>query len=257
MSENIPIVMKKIIIILSVFLSVLTAFADKKMTVRNSDTGESFDVFVPYRLKIYEYNSNWLDSVPYLIARARYGDPWAYKALGDCYRYGKGGVEQSLCKAFVYYGLSGTNVDEMATSTVKEKPTDHLSLLYKLIDKIEGGDHKGVLCVLDTLNQNKYSEADILRLFIVDLDTLSLLPVIERNIMSTEISTDRMIFTLVGCMMCEWFPNSIRNREGLLPAIASKFPLIYDKIAVKFLSSSHEDMDSVKLAEKRESHDIS
>ena len=70
--------------------------ADKKMTVRNADTGEPFEVSVPDGLKTYEYNSNWLDSVPYLVVRARYGEPWAYEALGDCYRYGKGGVEQSI-----------------------------------------------------------------------------------------------------------------------------------------------------------------
>ena len=70
-------------------LFVFLAYADKKMTVRNVDTGESFEVSVPDGLKIYEYNSNWLDTVPYLVARARYGEPWAYEALGDCYRFGK------------------------------------------------------------------------------------------------------------------------------------------------------------------------
>lgn len=237
--------------LLILFLSVLTASADKKMTVRNSETGESFEVSVPDGLKIYEYNSNWLDSVPYLIARAKYGEPWAYEALGDCYRYGKGGVEQSLCKAFVYYGLSGTNVEEMAMNTVKENPKDHLGLVLRLIDKIEGCDNEGILCVLDTLNQNKYFEADILRRFIIDLDTLSLLPVIERNIRTPEVSTDRMIFTLAGCRICDWYPKSIINRENLSLAFASKLPFIFDKIAVESLSDNHEVIDSEKLVEKR------
>lgn len=92
MSEKSFIEMKKFIIILSLFLSVLSVFADKKMTIRNSDTGESFEISVPDGLRIYEYNSNWLDSIPYLIERARYGEPRAYEALGDCYRYGKGGA---------------------------------------------------------------------------------------------------------------------------------------------------------------------
>ena len=43
------------------------------MTIRNADTGESFEVSVPDGLKIRidEYNSNWLDSIPYLVEHAR------------------------------------------------------------------------------------------------------------------------------------------------------------------------------------------
>lgn len=77
--------MNRIIIVSFLFLSTIVAFADEKMAIRNSDTGESFEVMVPDGLRIYEYNSNWLDSIPYLIEHARWGEPWAYEALGDCY----------------------------------------------------------------------------------------------------------------------------------------------------------------------------
>lgn len=81
----------------------LSVFADKKMTIRNSDTGESFEVTVPDGLRIYEYNSNWLDSIPYLMEHTRYGEPWAFEALGDCYRYGKGGMTRSFINAIMAF----------------------------------------------------------------------------------------------------------------------------------------------------------
>jgi len=229
---------------------VFTAFADKKMTIRNSETGESFEVSVPDGMRIYEYNSNWLDSIPYLIERARYGEPWAYDALGDCYRYGKGGVEESILNAFVYYGLSGVNVDEMAMKAVKENPKEHLGLVYKLIDKVEAGDKDGILCLLDTLNLEHYTEADILRDIINGADTLSLTPVIERNLLSPEVSTDKMIFTLAACRYSNWVPASFSDKEGLISALSLKFPFLCDRMAMDFFGESHEDMVSVKIAEK-------
>lgn len=231
-------------------LCVFTAFADKKMTVRNEETGQSFGVSVPGGMKIYDYNSDWLDSIHYLIERARHGEPWAYKALGDCYRYGKGGVQQSISQALTYYGLSGNNVEEMAMNAIRENPNEHLSLVYKLIDKVEAEDNEGILCLLDTLNLHHYHDADILREIIDDPDTLKLTSVIERNILSPELSTDKMIFTLAACKYSNWFPVSLRDNEELITPLSLKFPFLGATIAMKFLNNDHEDMDSVKIAEK-------
>lgn len=80
------------------FLSAIAALADEKITVRNIDTGESFEVSVPdgTKISIQEYNSEWLDSIPYLTEHARRGEQWAYEALAECHRYGKGGVKEAL-----------------------------------------------------------------------------------------------------------------------------------------------------------------
>lgn len=72
-------------------LSSFTSFSDRRMSVENIESGEAFEVTVPDGLKITHYNSNWLDSVPYLIEHARWHEPWAYNALAECYSYGKGG----------------------------------------------------------------------------------------------------------------------------------------------------------------------
>lgn len=58
-------------IIFLIFTS-LTSLADKRMTVENIDTGEFFEVTIPDGVRISAYNSNWLDSVPYIIEHTMY-----------------------------------------------------------------------------------------------------------------------------------------------------------------------------------------
>lgn len=55
--------------------TVLVAMADKKMTIRCEETGEEMTFTAPDGLRIYQYNANWLDSIPYLTEHARNGEP--------------------------------------------------------------------------------------------------------------------------------------------------------------------------------------
>lgn len=233
-SEYNLIEMKKFIIILSLSLSVLSVFTDKKMTVRNSDTGESFEISVPYGFRIYEYNSNWLDSVPYLVERARYGEPWAYEALGDCYRYGKGGVGQSILKALVYYVMSGMDIEEMAKNSVKESPRDHMSLIYKLVARWEDKDEKGMRDVIDILNEEGYHDADVLKSFMGYTTPENIISLVEHSIMSPEISPDEMLFAVMRYGIFEAW-DLCEDKEDLLIAACEKFPYIYDRVGMEIL----------------------
>lgn len=143
-------------------VTVLVAMADKRMTIRCKDTGESFEVTVPDGLRIYEYNDNWLDSIPYLKEYARNGEPWAYEALGDCYRFGKGGVTKSIINALGYYDLAGKDVDNVISDIEKIDHDDPFAVFPRLIDYLENKDYPKVVCVLDTLNKYDYHSADIL-----------------------------------------------------------------------------------------------
>lgn len=226
------------------------AYADKKMTIRNTDTGESFEVMVPDGMRIYEYNSNWLDSIPYLIERARYGEPWAYEALGDCYRYGKGGVERSIFKTVIYYELAGLDVEQKAMEALEENPTDQLGNTFRLIDMLEKGNNESVLCYIDTVYYENHLDAEVIKDLISETDVNSRINLVERNIMSPEVSTDKMMFTVFGCVAVDWFPDSFKEKEGLVTAIGEKLPYLYDKISVNFFRKSHEDMDSDTIARK-------
>lgn len=160
------------------------------MTIRNSDTGECFEVTVPDGLKIYEYNSNWLDSVPYLLERARYGEPWAYEALGDCYRYGKGGVEKSMFKTIFYYELAGMDVEQKAAESIAENPADQFGNTYRLIEKLEKGDMDGVLTFVNTTYYDNDPNVEILKDVFCETDSNKRIKLVEHNIMSPDVSTD-------------------------------------------------------------------
>ncbi len=225
-------------------LSFLSAFADKVMTVRNSDNGESFEVTVPDGFRIYKYNSNGLDSIPYLLERACYGEPWAYEALGDCYRYGKGGVERSIIKALVYYVMSGMDIEEMAKNSVKENPRDHLSLIYRLVDRWEDKDEEGMCSMIDMLDEEGYHDADVLKSFIGGTNPENIISLVEHSIMSPDISTDEMMFAVMKYGIFEaWNSNSFENKEELFIAACNKFPYIYDQVGMEILKEDSDNMD--------------
>lgn len=236
--------------IISLLLSVLSASADKKMTIRNSDTGESFEVSVPDGMRIYEYNSNWLDSIPYLLERARYGEPWAYEALGDCYRYGKGGVERSIFKAFFYYELADMDIERQAVESLEENPADQLGNTFRLIDMMEKGDKESVLCFLDTAYYDNQTDTYVIRDLIRETDLNARSQMVEHNIMSPDVSADKTMFTVFGCFAMNWFPETFKEKSGIVTAVGDKIPCLYDKIAVDFFSKSHEDMDPDTIARK-------
>ena len=236
---------------LIIFLSTLYVFADKKMTVCDAKTGESFDVAVSDGLNIYEYNSNCLDSIPYLVERARYGESWAYKALGDCYRYGKGGVERSIFKSVMYYAMLRRDDEEMVRNLVKESPRDCMNLVFKLIDKIISNDKEGILSVIDILNEEGYYDADVIKVFIGKTSEDSLTKILEQNILSLDVGTDKMLFTLAGCELRNWFPDSFENKEEILKAASAKFPYLYEYLGMVLIREEPEDLNSVEFEEKQ------
>lgn len=120
-------------------VSALYSFADKKMTIRNIDTGESFEVSVPDGLKIsiQEYNSDWLDSIPYLVEHAKWKEPWAYEALAECYRYGKGGIDKSMFNAIMCYEEAGESASDIADAAYDSNPMDEFGLLNHLMNGLD------------------------------------------------------------------------------------------------------------------------
>ena len=131
--------MNRLITIAAILLSSFAVMADKKMTLSNIDTGESFKVSVPDGLKIsiQEYNSNWLDSIPYLVEHAKWKEPWAFEALAECYRYGKGGVEKSMFNAIMCYEEAGKSATEIAEAAYECDPTDEFGLLNHLMNELD------------------------------------------------------------------------------------------------------------------------
>lgn len=109
----------RITIILFCLLSAICSFAD------NNNVTEA-----------RAYNSEWLDSVAYLQEHAKWKEPWALRALADCYRYGKGGVDKSVFNALMYYKEAGKADDTPLKKTYSDNPYDELEFMDKLMESL-------------------------------------------------------------------------------------------------------------------------
>lgn len=82
---------------------IASAHAQQKLIVRNSETGESFEVEIPDGLTITA--DGWTDCVEVYRERARQGDVEAYRKLARCYEEGVG-VETNFINMMCLYELA-------------------------------------------------------------------------------------------------------------------------------------------------------
>lgn len=210
--------------------TVLVAMADKKMTIRCEETGESFEVTVPDGLRIYEYNGNWLDSIPYLSEHARNGEPWAYEALGDCYRDGKGGVTMSIFKALGYYDLAGMDIDAIISGMAEVDNDSPFAVMPRLFNYLEDRNYDKVICALDTLNEYDYHSADILLTYIVHKDDKNVeLSNILEYIISPDTDADAAFFAACGASICMDLDTINVDVSSFMPVLMDKLPFLYSK----------------------------
>lgn len=219
----------RLFLTLIAMVTVLVAMADKKMTIRCEETGESFEVTVPDGLRIYEYNSNWLDSIPYLTEHARNGEPWAYEALGDCYRYGKGGVSKSVINALGYYDLAGKNVDEVIAEIEQTDHDNPFAVFPRMIDYLEDKNYAKVECALDTLHKYGYHSADILTTYIHRKDEGMRLDEILEFIISENTDTDAAFFAAGGAPICMGGDTIKPDLSSFVPVLMNKIPFLYSE----------------------------
>lgn len=209
--------------------TVLVAMADKKMAIRCEETGESFEVTVPDGLRIYEYNGNWLDSIPYLTEHARNGEPWAYEALGDCYRYGKGGVKMSIVNAMGYYDLAGKDIDAIISGITEIDHDSPFALMPRFFNYLEDRNYYKVICALDTLNEYDYHSADILRTYIHRKDDKVALSEILEYITSDDTDADAAFFAAGGASICLNLDTINADISSFIPVLMNKIPFLYSQ----------------------------
>lgn len=244
--------MKNRIIILSIaIMSALCTFADEKKTIRNIDTGELSEITVPDGLKIsiQEYNSQWLDSIPYLVEHARWKEPWAFDALAECYRYGKGGVDKSLFNAIMCYEEAGKSAFKIAEDAYESDPTDELGMLNHLMEELEKKriSEEDVIGFIDGLTAPKPDWIVFLR------EILGQKPDVRKEFIYSRLtpdsSCDEYIIGFVCLAMDEkhFFDNTYVNPTddsmGKIRIICEKLPPIYDVVAGKMWIRYGEDSE--------------
>jgi len=149
----------RIICFLLALIPAVCAFADKEMTSRNIDAGESFEVSVPDGLKtsIQEYNNKWLDSIPYLMEHAKWKEPWAFEALAEYYRYGRGGIDKSLFNAIMCYEETGKSPRSIAEEAYEKDRTDEFGLINHIMEGLNKKrlSEKDAILLIDGLTIHK------------------------------------------------------------------------------------------------------
>lgn len=219
----------------------MAAFADRKMKICNSDTGESFEVTVPdgLKMRIYEYNSNWLDSIPYLKEHARQGEPWAYEALGNCYRFGKG-MDKSYANALFCYALAGKNIDQLAKDVYEKDSLDPIGLLYQLLGNMSKKDFTVAQEQLNVLAKNNEALAKIIGLVIENRDKKDAESLVLSHI-DAQSSADELFFGF-GCLGIMNLSKPEKELYKELPLLlASKIPMFYNQLGEKEWEKYNEE----------------
>lgn len=221
--------MNRLFIIAVLLLSTFAVMADKKMTIRNADTGESFEVMVPDGLRIYEYNGNWLDSIPYLVEHARNGEPWAYEALAECHRYGKGSVKRSFLNTLLYYELAGKDIESSLKEIEQSNHDDPVVIFARVINYLENDEIEHALCAIDTLHNFDYHSADILSEYIRKEGKTELEDVL---MFATDPTTDpdASVFAIVGYALSNKNDSTKVDISWSRSLFMDKIPFVYSYV---------------------------
>lgn len=195
-----------------------SAMAGRVFAMRNVDTGEKMEMKVPDGFKAYSYNTNWLDSVPYLIEHARWGEPWACEALGDCYRYGRGGLRQSMMNAITYYGLAKGKryLNALIDSVCRVGGSDPLERVMHMAVQLDKKDFDGVRRNIEALDSMGYHSADLVR---VVLDNAGQPGAIEKMLAEMDMistDTDGMILMISALNATGAVIDNVVTKEQLL-----------------------------------------
>ena len=247
--------MNRIIIIFFLLLSAMVAFADKRITFRNTDTEESFEVTTPNGIKIHEININWLDSVPYLTKHARWGEPWAYEALAECHRHGKGGLKRSFINALSYYKLAGKNEDDYMAEIAEANHEDPIVVFSRLNDYLENKDYDRIICAIDTLNEAGYYSANVLLKSINNSKQVELEDILKFAT-DSETDPDASLLACIGYALCNKSDSVKIDISWARPLIMDKLPYIYSLVGVKKYENTIKSDNHDGYAEDTTTQDI-
>lgn len=231
-----------IIILFMAIMAPISAYAQKQLTIVNEDTGESFEVTVPDGLKIYQYNQNWLDSIPYLMEHIRNKESWAYENLARCYRYGIG-VEKCITNAMLYYDESDLRATDVAEAAYTKDPTDELGFMNHLVENI--GKKKMTIDEALTLIEeypNPKPDWMVRMKSIFDNRNVDDLEAYVKSMIDWDTFTGDEIFASVVCLMIlrpetPSFTSRISNPESMqhLILVAQRLPILYKIGGDKYL----------------------
>lgn len=179
---------------------------------------------LPEPCKVF-FDVDSIGSLSYLINAARWGEHRAYEFLSDFYRTGRG-VEKSYINARACLECAGIDLDKLKSEDKSRNPFDPLWLVADIVDLAVADDTAKVMSLLPELAKSDQN----LAVFVGRLINCRTAKDIEALI-SDSLSADEM-FIAMGCkgkVARTATDKEISHRQIL--ALASKVPLMYDKLA--------------------------
>ncbi len=171
------------------------------------------------------FDMDSIGSLSYLINAARWGEPRAYECLSDFYRTGRG-VEKSYINARACLECAGIDLDKLKSEDKARNPFDPLWLVADIANFVVADDTAKVMSFLPQLAKSDQK----LAVFVGRLINCRTAKDIEALI-SDSLSADEM-FIAMGCKgkMARTAADKEASHRQIL-ALASKVPLMYDKLA--------------------------
>lgn len=195
-----------------------SAMAERMIAIDEVDPWKKLEMAAVDGSSSNGYNKNRPDSVPYLIEHARWGEPWAYKALGDCYRYGRGGVRRSMINALTYYGLAERerHFNSWIDSICRMGGTDPLERVIHLVAQLDKKDFDGARRNIEALDSMGYHSADLVRVVLDNIGQSDAVDkmLAEMDVVSTD--TDRMILMISALNATGAVMDNVVTKEQLL-----------------------------------------
>ncbi|MCM1141564.1 MAG: hypothetical protein NC453_23580 [Muribaculum sp.] len=124
---------------------------------------------------------------------------------------------------------------------IETKPKDPIGLLFKLSDKMMNHDWEGTLCLIDTLSDVGYHNAEIIRYVYAEDATEGVYDVVAAQILSDSVSADKMFLSLAALHDGNIIADRFKDNEQLLWAIPEKFPYLYNLIGEKCYETYKEN----------------
>lgn len=242
---------KKFIIPTVVLFSYAIALAGssyRQATVTSEEAGDSAALNESAEPKTYEYNENWLDSVPYLMEHARNGEKWAYENLAECFRYGKGGLEKSMANALSFYEKSGNVLEDIAKEVYQSDPNDELGLFTNLIERLDRrtSTKEEILKELAAQHAPLPKSMALLETLLKREDEFTQKPETVKTLLDPRAGADEYLVAL-------WFVTHVESNESftsiveskryndLILALADKAPEMSDVIGEKLFQYYSQD----------------
>ena len=112
-----------LLFILILLVSNVPAYAENTIAAGNEDAS-------------HQYPDCGQDSIPYIMEHVRNKERWAYEALAECYRYGRG-VEKSMTNALIYYDEGSIGATDIAQKAYESNPADELGFMNYLMEELD------------------------------------------------------------------------------------------------------------------------